>query len=107
MRRSKDARLVSTAVADARRKLRQIESSISKERGGKERSGANVSASGPHADDPSKSEEGWTPRVGDSVFVPSIQSHAVVEKIGGGKLTLRKGMMTMTKIRIDQVQPPQ
>ena len=102
MRRSKDARLVSAAVADARRKLRQIETSTSKERGGKE---ASVS-SAPDAGETSSSVDGWTPTVGDVVFVPSIQSHAEVVKIGGGKLTLRKGMMTMTKMRLDQVEPP-
>lgn len=84
---------------------------MSKERKGEERKGANAAASGPYADDdPSTSVsvgEGWMPRVGDSVFVPSMQSHAVVVKIGGGKLTLRKGMMMMSKISVDQVQPPQ
>lgn len=102
MRKSKNARLVSTAVADARRNLREIESKRGTEQKGGKRNAieSDLGAVEPLA----QAEQGWMPRVGDSVFVPSIQSHAVVEKIVGDKLTLRKGMLTMSKIGIDQVQ---
>lgn len=41
-------------------------------------------------------DEEWSPREGESVFVPSIQAHAIVEKIGpGSQVTLRKGILTM------------
>lgn len=46
----------------------------------------------------------WVPKQGESVYLPSIQAHAVVEKIGpGSQVTLRKGILTM-QATIGQLQ---
>jgi len=99
VRRSKDAQVVAAAVADARRKLRNIRSE--KDAGGKNDAGGKKN-------DGARDHLSWTPAVGDSVYVPSIQSHAVIEKINGSgdkrTLTLRKGMLTMSKIGLDAVE---
>lgn len=49
-------------------------------------------------------ETDWIPTKGESVYVPSIQAHAVVEKIGpGSQVTLRKGILTM-QATLDQLR---
>lgn len=104
VKRSQQAREVGAAVADARRKLRglQAEKARAKEKTEK------VAEAREATEAAGMGRGEWTPAVGDVVFVPSIGSNAVVEKIVGNGakrvLTLRKGMLTMSKIGVEQVE---
>jgi dsDNA-specific endonuclease/ATPase MutS2 len=47
----------------------------------------------------------WVPKIGETVFVPSINATAkVVSTNRNGNLTLHAGLMTM-KATVDQVRP--
>lgn len=46
---------------------------------------------------------GWAPRVGETVFVPSISSTARVVAVRGGQLTLQAGLMKL-QAKVDEVQ---
>jgi hypothetical protein len=78
----------STLVVEAVRKARQQLNKRSKE--------IALSNAKPPKEDPIMASKDWAPTEGESVYVPSIQAHAVVEKLGpGSQVTLKKGILTM------------
>jgi len=90
----------STQVVEAVRKARQQLNKLSREIASTKGESDHSKEEGPVV----TSRKEWAPTQGESVFVPSIQAHAIVEKLGpGSQVTLRKGILTM-QATVEQLQ---